>query len=81
MEVVQGKIGPETTYDVKIEDGKLLADFDFKGAQAGATLHGYVDAAAVVLALKNHVADKIPGKVDDMVFDLIIASLKSQTPA
>lgn len=71
-DVATGQIGPETTWDIDFVDGmvKMKIDYAGKGAQAGA--YASVPLEYYFTKLK----EKIPGKVDDAVIDMLIAAAK-----
>lgn len=74
-EVLQGPIGPETKYNVKIEGGKVVAEITYAGALLGAELTVSLDALAVLDAI----AAKIPGHFDDLAIEGAKLLLKAQT--
>jgi len=71
MDVVQGQVGPEAAYDVKVEGGKLIIVAKYDGAETDAELMVKVDAAAFI----DKLAALIPGSIDDAVLGVIKAAL------
>jgi hypothetical protein len=71
-EMVAGPIGPEAKYAVKLVEGKVMVEiaYDGQGVDGGAFVK--MEPEYFVAKLK----EAIPGKVDDMVFDLLIGALK-----
>jgi len=68
-----GNIGPEASWDVKFEGGKLKATLAYAGEQGGANMELYLSADAVLDAI----AEAIPGTVDDTVIALLKGALKN----
>lgn len=71
-EMVGGAIGPEAMYGLKLVDGNVVVEikYDGKGVDGGA----YVKMAPEYFVGK--LKEMIPGKVDDMVFDVLIGAMK-----
>lgn len=72
MELGNVAVGPEANLVLKLEDGKVKVMLKYAGADVEADLGVALKPDAFVAKLK----EMIPGKVDDMVFDLILAQLK-----
>lgn len=70
-ELLDGQLGPETNYDLSLENGKLTLSVKYDGTQTGAELKVSLKADAFIDKLKT----LIPGKIDDMVLDLLKESL------
>ena len=73
MDIAQGAIGPEGKYTIKFTGGKLVAEALYDSAMFDAGVVLKLDSDSVVEALKA----AIPGKIDDMIFDILKASLKT----
>lgn len=73
MDIVKGQLGPEASYSLKFEGGKLKAQVDYTGADLGGGVMFALDTDKVVEAIKK----AIPGQIDDMVLDLLKTALKA----
>lgn len=73
-DLINGQLGPETKYEVDLENGALIAHINFSGSQLGADFKVKLDAVAILHVLKA----KIPGTIDDVVINLVIAALGQQ---
>lgn len=69
---MDGKVGSETDYEIKVEEGKIMLklNYDGKGVDAG-----------VWVALEGEyfidkLTDAIPGSVDDMIGAALKGALK-----
>ncbi len=63
-DLVGGQIGPEVSYDVKFEGGKLIASLAY---DKGVSVNVALDAKVVLEALKV----AIPGSIDDAIISAI----------
>lgn len=70
-ELVEGKLGADGSYSVKIEGLKFLVKGGYKAGVFGVALEVELGIKDALLALK----DKIPGKIDDALIDFIVAEL------
>lgn len=70
-----GKLGPESTWDLDVEDGMLVATLQYDGAQLDGDLTLRLDAVAILEILKT----KIPGTIDDVVISLVEQAIKAQS--
>ncbi|HTL13061.1 MAG TPA: hypothetical protein VL588_11260 [Bdellovibrionota bacterium] len=68
-DIVEGKVGAVGEYDVKFEDGKLVADVGVGKFGVSAQVGVAIEAAAVFAAIKK----AIPGTIDDLVLDAALA--------
>ncbi len=71
MELKQGAIGSEGSYDLKIENGKVEVSVSYAGDQVGAQLSVNVS----VRAFLDKLAAAIPGSIDDSVIKALEAAL------
>jgi hypothetical protein len=71
MDLVNQPVGAEGSLKIVLEAGKvkLVAGYDGKGG--GAEFSAHLSPEYFVQLLKN----AIPGKVDDMIFDALLAML------
>lgn len=72
MDLGKIELGPEAAVAMKLENGMVKVSVAYVGADANVGLHVDLKPQAFVAKLK----EMIPGKVDDMVFDLLLAQLK-----
>lgn len=70
-ELVGGQLGPEASYSMKFEEGKLKVVVQQDGEMGGAKVEMYLKSDMVLKALK----DAIPGHFDDQLIDAAIALL------
>lgn len=73
-ELVTGKLGAESTYDVDLVEGYLVATVKYDGAQLDGSVQLNLDVVAILEILKA----KIPGSIDDGVISFVQAAIKSQ---
>lgn len=73
MNIFKGNLGPESNYNLQIVGDQLVAEIDYDGGQLDGSLVLKLDVGAILDVLKA----KIPGAVDDVVFDLIKTALKA----
>lgn len=71
MDLAHVAVGPEGDVDVKIEGGMVKLILKYNGADTVASLEVGLKPQAFVEKLKK----AIPGSIDDMIFDLILAQL------
>jgi hypothetical protein len=71
MDLVQKPLGAEGGFAIKLEGGKVKIEVAHasKGAEVG--VHAAVSPEYFVQKLK----DAIPGKVDDLIFDALLAMI------
>ena len=73
MDIVQGQVGPEASYDLKMEGGQLKLSANYKGVQAGASASISVEPGLFLDKLKA----LIPGQLDDALIELVKGALKA----
>ena len=73
MDVVNEKIGAEGELDLDFQDGKLVLIVTHKHASGEVALTVKEDAAYFM----DKLAAKIPGKVDDTIFEVIKGAMKA----
>ena len=73
MDLAQGNVGSELKYDVKVVSGKVMIEAKYDGVQADAALMIAIDSDLLL----DKLAEKIPGKIDDAVIQIIKAALKA----
>lgn len=66
-------VSKEVQVDVDLQDGKVVLEAKYDGKQADASVKVAIDAGLLLDKLK----DKIPGKIDDGVIELLKAALKA----
>lgn len=71
-DLTTGPIGPEASYAVKFEAGRLIAEVTYDGKVLDSSLRLSLDSDAVIEAIKS----AIPGQIDDVILDLAKAGLK-----
>ena len=71
MEIGHIAVGAEGMLDLKLEGGAVVLAVGYKGADADAMLSVSLKPQAFVEKLKA----MIPGSIDDVIFDLILAQL------
>lgn len=71
--MLEGNIGPEAKYDLKIEKGEVVVLLDYKGADARAKL----EAAMPIDAWLEKLKAAIPGKIDDYLIDALKKAMVS----
>jgi len=71
MELAQGNVGDVGHYDVKFENGKLVAKLDVKQGVIEGDMSIKLDAGLVMDAI----AKAIPGQIDDAIIGVIKAAL------
>ena len=62
-----GPLSPEADWEIELAEGKLKIKAKFQGAGGGAELVGFIDKGYFL----NKIKEKIPGKVDDVLIDLL----------
>lgn len=67
-----GPLGPESSWEIELVEGNLLVKAKFEGVGGGAELTGIIKKDYFL----NKIKEKIPGKIDDMLIDLISAAFK-----
>lgn len=70
---MEKQLGPEAKASLEVVDGKVVVSIKYDGAQASAL-------ASVSLSIEEYakmLKEAIPGQIDDMVIDLLVAALKS----
>jgi hypothetical protein len=72
VDLAQGQVGPEAKYKLSLESGKLMISMDYDGVQADASLAIKLEVDMFIDQLKA----LIPGKIDDMIFDLLKGAMK-----
>ncbi len=73
MDLAQGQIGSEASYDVKLTNGKLVLTASYAGLEAGASVSVSVEPGLFLDKLKA----VIPGQIDDAVIELLKNALKA----
>jgi len=71
-DLAAGNLGKEASYDIDLKDGKLIFNLKYDGSQ----VDGSVQVAVAVDGLLDKLKEKIPGKIDDSVIDLLKVALK-----
>ena len=71
-DVADGNLGAEAVYKLTLNEGKLKLSLDYDGKQADAGLYISLDVKQFIELLK----DAIPGKIDDIILDGLLAALK-----
>ena len=71
MELGHIAVGAEGVLDLKLEGGAVVLSVGYKGADADASLSVALKPQAFVEKLKS----LIPGTIDDVIFDIILAQL------
>jgi len=69
--LASGELGPETKYDVKIEEGKVVLSLQYDGAETDASLVVKVDAGVFL----DKLAAAIPGQIDDAIIAVLKGAL------
>ena len=72
MELSHVAIGSEGVLDLKLEGGAVVLAVGYKGADADASLSVALKPKMFVEKLKA----LIPGQIDDMIFDVLLAQLE-----
>jgi len=72
MPLVEGQMGPETTYTLEFQEGKLRLGMKYDGKQADAEVYISLEAIEFLKMLKG----VIPGQIDDKIIDILAAALK-----
>ena len=65
--LLEGAFNANTGYDMKLIDGKLLVSIKYDGAGSDVALSVAIDPEYFL----DKLADAIPGKLDDAVFDYL----------
>lgn len=73
MELAHADLGSEGKFELKLEGGKLVAVINYSGADAEGALSVALKPSVFIDKLKA----LIPGKIDDMFFDLLLAKLSA----
>jgi len=73
MPLAEGMVGPETKYTLEFKDGKLIMGIHYDGTQADASLVIGLEAEMFL----DMLAEAIPGKLDNAVFNVIKAAMKA----
>jgi hypothetical protein len=71
-ELAVGEISPEAKYVIEFKNGELEAHVEYQGKFAGASVKVSLPAEAIIDAIKA----AIPGKVDDVILDIIKNAVK-----
>lgn len=80
-ELVEGKLGSVGKYDVALKGGSLEADLTAESQFVDLSVSVKVKGAAVldvvVAKFVANVKAKIPGPIDDMILDAVVAELRA----
>jgi hypothetical protein len=80
-ELAEGPIGTVGKYDLDLKDGQLVLAVEAKVAD-GVLVAGLsigIDAKRVARLLLTKVKEKIPGQVDDVLIDAVLAAIEKAT--
>lgn len=73
-ELLDGKLGSDGGYSVKIDGSKFVVEGSWASGVIGVNLGLSLSIKDALVALK----DKIPGKIDDALIDFVVSELDKQ---
>lgn len=74
-DIAEGKLGAIGSYDVEIKDSKLIAKVDANHDLGKAGVLVELDAAKIWDKYVDMAKAKIPGQIDDLIFDTVRVAL------
>ena len=77
MEIVKGNIGPEASYEVKTDEGSLVVEAAYVGADSSAKFQFKHNFATLIDKGAALIKKAIPGSYEDAIVDGVAATLKS----
>lgn len=77
-ELVEGKLGEQGKYEVKLESMKLHASADILAGPLSGKLDVALDAEPVLDLVAAKLKELVPGKIDDLLIDEAMAMLKAK---
>jgi hypothetical protein len=77
MEIAKGSIGPETTYESGIKDGKATASVTYVGADLSAGANISVGLDKLLDAAGSWVKKVIPGTSEEPFVDMVVQAIKN----
>lgn len=66
-DLAKGQIGPEASYDLRLENGNLIFDLKYQGQDAGAGVSVSISSSSFLDKLEK----LIPGQIDDAVIEML----------
>lgn len=77
MEIAKGNLGPETTYESGIKDGKATGSVSYVGADLSANIGVSVGLDKLLDAAGSWVKKVIPGTNEEPFVDMVVQAIKN----